>query len=371
MSFMRGVAGRSLLSRSFTTRSFSKPTVGFSAPVRVSSRSFATQGQKKPVKVAITGAAGQIGYALTFRVASGHLLGPDQPVILQLIELPHALDPLKGVVMELDDCAFPLVHGIQITDSIEKGFEDIDYALLVGSKPRKAGMERGDLLTENGKIFAPTGQALNKFAKKTCKTIVVGNPANTNCLIAANNAPDIPPENFTAMTRLDHNRALSQLSTKTNTHISKIHQIAIWGNHSATQYPDVNHGIINGRPAKEVINDEKWIKDTFIPAVQQRGAAVIKARGASSAASAANGCLNHIHDWVNGSNGEWVSMAIPSDGSYGVEKGVYYSYPVICKNGKYEKVQGLKIDSYSAQMMEKTKKELFEERDMVKALLPN
>lgn len=348
--------------------SFSRLSTRVAAAAKPLARSFSTQ--KAPVKVAVTGPAGQIGYATLFRIASGAMLGPDQPVILQLIELPHALDSLKGVAMELDDCAFPLLKGIKMTSDLHEGFEDADYALLVGSKPRGPGMERADLMKDNGAIFTGQGKALNATAKKSVKVIVVGNPANTNCLIAASNAPDIPRENFTAMTRLDHNRALSQLVTKTGADISTIKKVTIWGNHSATQYPDVNHALIGGQAARSVINDDAWIENTFIPDVQQRGAAIIKARGLSSAASAGNGAIDHMRDWALGTQqGDWTSMAIPSDGSYGIPEGVFFSYPVTCNNGKYEIVQGLEIDEFSAQKIEATKQELFEERDMVASML--
>jgi malate dehydrogenase len=274
-----------------------------------------------PKRIAITGAAGQIGYQLCFRIASGDLLGPNQPVILQLLEIPPALDMLKGVVMELDDAAFPLLHGVVATTDLEEGFRDADYAILVGAKPRGPGMERADLLSENGKIFGPQGKALNAVASRDVKVLVVGNPANTNALIAQANAPDLPPENFTAMTRLDHNRALAQLAAKTGVHHTLIKQMTIWGNHSSTQYPDLHHALVAGKPAMEMI-DQNWYVNDFIPTVQQRGAAIIKARGASSAASAASAAIDHIRDWALGTDGDdWVSMAVPSDGSYGIEPG--------------------------------------------------
>lgn len=325
---------------------------------------------KEPKRVAVTGAAGQIGYSLLFRIASGELLGPDQPVIIHAIELPGALKALEGVAMELDDCAFPLLRGVVQTSDLNEGFDDIDYALLVGSRPRGPGMERGDLLKENGKIFTSTGKALNDKAKSTAKILVVGNPANTNCLIASHNAPNIPAENFAAMTRLDHDRALAQLAIKSGTHNTDIEKMIIWGNHSATQYPDITNATISGKPASEVINDESWVRDTFIPTVQQRGAAIIAARGLSSAASAANAALSHTRDRALGSNGGWVSMAVPSDGSYGVPEGVFFSYPTTCDgDDNYSIVQGLDIDEFSAEKIEITKKELFEERDMVADLL--
>lgn len=329
-------------------------------------RAFSTT--KAPLKIAVTGPAGQIGYSLLFRIASGQLLGPDQPIILHAIELPQAMNALQGVAMELDDCAFPLLRGIRQTSDLEEGFEDVDYALLVGARPRGPGMERKDLMEANGAIFAPVGKALNKVAKKSVRTLVVGNPANTNCLIAASNAPDIPRENFNAMTRLDHDRALAQLAIKTNAHSSDIERMIIWGNHSSTQYPDISHAMVKGTAAKSLV-DQSWIENEFIPTVQKRGAAIIQARGSSSAASAANAALAHTRDWHNGSNGQWVSMAVPSDGSYGVEEGVFFSYPMICKDGKYEMVKGLDIDAFSAERIEATKKELFEERDMVAHLL--
>jgi len=299
------------------------------------------------------------------------MLGPHQPVILQLLEIDPAMKALEGVVMELKDCAFPLVKGITTSSSAEKAFENADYALLVGSKPRSKGMERGDLLNANGKIFVGQGQALNKFASKDVKVVVVGNPANTNCLIAANNAPDLNPDNFSALTRLDHDRALAQIAERVNCHTRDIQNLCIWGNHSATQYPDITHATVGGKPVPGLVNDDKWVRGTFIPTVQKRGAAIIEARGASSAASAANASIAHIRDWVAGTAGEWTSMAIPSCSAYGIGAGVYYSYPVTCDNGKATKVLGLKQDKFSTEMMEATKKELFSERDMVKALLPN
>lgn len=326
---------------------------------------------KEPVVVSITGAAGAIGYSLAFRVAGGMMLGPHQPVILKLIEIEPAMQALQGVVMELKDCAFPLVAGIEIHTDLEKGFANADYALLVGSKPRSKGMERGDLLKENGKIFVGQGKAINTTAKKSIKVVVVGNPANTNCLIAANNAPNIPAENFSALTRLDHDRALAQVADKINCHTSEIEKLCIWGNHSATQYPDLSYATVKGTSVKKIINDDKWINDTFIPTVQQRGAAIIEARGASSAASAANAALHHIRDWVQGTAGGWTSMAVPSCNEYGIGAGVYYSYPVICEDGKFTKVLGLRVDKFSQEKMDLTKKELFSERDMVKGLLPN
>jgi malate dehydrogenase len=324
---------------------------------------------RAPVRVAITGAAGQIGYQLSFRIASGQMLGPDQPVILQLLEIAPALDALKGVAMELEDCAFPTLAGVIATDQADEAFKDIDYALLVGAKPRGPGMERADLLMGNAKIFSAQGKALNDNAKKDAKILVVGNPANTNALIAQQNAPDLNPANFTAMTRLDHNRAMAQLANNTGKHTTDVKGVIIWGNHSATQYPDIDHCTIGGKPASDVA-DAAWLKKEFIPVVQQRGAAIIKARGLSSAASAASAAIDHIHDWALGTPaGEWVSMAVPSDGSYGIEPGVIYSYPVTCKNGKYEIVQGLAISDFSRGLMDATEKELREERAAVEELL--
>lgn len=324
---------------------------------------------KSPVRVAITGAAGQIGYQLCFRIAAGDMLGKDQPVILQLIEIPPAVDAATGVAMELSDAAFPLLHGTVVTSDINEGFKDTDYAILVGAKPRGPGMERGDLLSENGKIFGPQGKALNDHASRDVKVLVVGNPANTNALIAQAAAPDLPAENFTAMTRLDHNRALSQLAEKTGTHTTDIERMIIWGNHSATQYPDVSHCTVKAAPAHQQI-DKGWYTDTFIPDVQQRGAAIIKARGASSAASAASSAIDHIRSWVLGTpDDDWVSMAVPADGSYGIEPGVIYSYPCRCNNGQYEIVQGLTISDFSRERMDATNTELREERDAVADLL--
>ena len=324
---------------------------------------------KEPVRIAITGAAGQIGYQLCFRIASGGMFGPNQPVTLQLLEIPPAIDALKGVVMELEDAAFPLLHGIVATTDLDEGFTDTDYAILVGAKPRGPGMERADLLAENGKIFGPQGKSLNAVASRDVKVLVVGNPANTNALIAQANAPDLPPENFTAMTRLDHNRALAQLAEKTGQHHTLIKQMIIWGNHSSTQYPDLHHTLIGGKPALESV-DQKWYESVFIPTVQQRGAAIIKARGASSAASAASAAIDHIRDWALGTDGDdWVSMAVPSDGSYGIEPGVIYSFPCTCTNGQWKIVQGLEIDEFSRGRMDATDKELREEREAVNELL--
>ena len=322
----------------------------------------------RPVRVAITGAAGQIGYQLCFRIAAGDMLGPNQPVILQLIEIPPAIDALKGVAMELDDAAFPLLAGIETTTDIDEGFKDTDYALLVGARPRGPGMERADLLAENGKIFGPQGRALNTHASRDVKVLVVGNPANTNALIAQTNAPDLPPENFTAMTRLDHNRALAQLAIKTGTHHTQIRQMAIWGNHSATQYPDIHHTLVAGEPAISKV-DREWYENDFIPTVQQRGAAIIKARGASSAASAASSAIDHIRDWAMGTGDNWVSMAVASDGSYGIAPGVIYSFPCTCAEGRWSIVQGLEINDFSRARMDATYRELREERSAVENLL--
>lgn len=324
---------------------------------------------KAPVRVAITGAAGNIGYALAFRIAAGDMLGKDQPVILQLLEITPALDALKGVVMELRDCAFPLLTDVVATDDLNVAFKDADYALLVGARPRGPGMERKDLLSANGAIFGPQGKAMNDHASRDIKVLVVGNPANTNALIAQAAAPDLNPRNFTAMTRLDHNRAMWQLAEKTDSHINDVKNVVIWGNHSATQYPDISHCTIAGDKAAEKIN-EAWYKDTFIPDVQQRGAAIIKARGASSAASAASAAIDHMRSWALGTpTGEWVSMGVPADGSYGVESGVIYSYPCVCKNGDYEIVQGLEISDFDREKMNATETELREERASVEDLL--
>jgi malate dehydrogenase len=324
---------------------------------------------KEPVRVAVTGAAGNIGYALSFRLAAGDMLGPDQPVVLQLIEIPPAMDALAGVRMELNDCAFPLLAGIVTTSDYAAGFDGADYALLVGAKPRGAGMERKDLLGENGKIFAPQGKAINDHASKEVRVLVVGNPANTNALIALSNAPDLDRGQFSAMTRLDHNRAISQLAEKTAKHPNDIRRMIIWGNHSATQYPDISHCTVDGRPAKELV-EESWYRETFIPTVQQRGAAIIKARGASSAASAASAAIDHVRAWVQGtSEGDWMSMSVASDGSYGIAEGVMYSYPCTCKNGAYEIVQGLDCDPFSRERMDATDQELREERAAVEELL--
>jgi malate dehydrogenase len=324
---------------------------------------------KAPVRVTITGAAGQIGYQLAFRIASGQMLGNDQPVILQLLEIPPALPALQGVVMELDDCAFATLAGIVATDDPNVAFNDSDYALLVGARPRGPGMERKDLLQANAAIFSVQGKAMNDHANRDIRVLVVGNPANTNALIASSNAPDIDPSNFTAMTRLDHNRAKAQLAAKTGSHVNDIRCMTIWGNHSATQYPDVNHASVSGKQATDLV-DASWLADEFIPVVQQRGAAIIKARGASSAASAASAAIDHMHDWALGTpGGDWVSMAIPADGSYGIETGIVYSFPVRCDNGQYEIVQGLEVNEFSRGRMDATEKELREERAAIEELL--
>jgi len=324
---------------------------------------------KSPVRVTITGAAGQIGYQLAFRIASGQMLGIDQPVILQLLEIPPALDALKGVVMELDDCAFNTLAGITATADPDVAFKDSDFALLVGARPRGPGMERKDLLEANAAIFSVQGKAINEHASRDIRVLVVGNPANTNALIASSNAPDIDAGNFTAMTRLDHNRAIAQLAQKTDNHVSGIRRMIIWGNHSATQYPDVSHAEVAGKSATELV-DRKWLESEFIPVVQQRGAAIIKARGASSAASAASAAIDHMRDWTLGTPADdWVSMAIPADGSYGIEPGVMYSYPVRCRGGRYEIVQGLDVDDFSRSRMDATDAELREERAAIESLL--
>ena len=324
---------------------------------------------KNPVRVTITGSAGQIGYQLAFRIASGQMLGGDQPVILQLLEITPALQALDGVVMELDDCAFDTLTGMVATDDASIAFKDSDYALLVGASPRGPGMERKDLLEANAQIFSVQGKAMNDHANRNIKVLVVGNPANTNALITSSNAPDIEPANITAMTRLDHNRAAAQLAAKTGKHASDIKQITIWGNHSATQYPDIHHATVAGQAALGLV-DESWLIDEFIPSVQRRGAAIIKARGASSAASAASAAIDHMHDWVAGTSADdWVSMGIPADGSYGIAAGVIYSYPVRCSNGNYEIVQGLGISDFSRERMDATDTELREERAAIEELL--
>lgn len=323
---------------------------------------------KSPVRVAVTGAAGQIGYALLFRIASGAMLGADQPVILHLLEITPALPALDGVVMELNDCAFPTLAGVVTSDDPNVAFKDVDFALLVGARPRGEGMERKDLLEANGAIFGPQGKALNDHAKRDVKVLVVGNPANTNALIAQQNAPDLDPKCFTAMMRLDHNRALSQLAEKCDAHSSDVVKMTIWGNHSATQYPDITHATVNGTAAVDLI-DYSWYQDEFIPTVQQRGAAIIKARGASSAASAASAAIDHMRNWALGTaDGDWVSMAIPSDGSYGVAEGIIFGYPVTCSDGQYKIVQGLELDDFSKEKIKETETELREERAAVKHL---
>ncbi len=329
-----------------------------------------TTDTSAPLRVAITGAAGQIGYQLAFRIASGQLFGPERQVVLQLLEIPPAMGALNGVAMELDDCAFDLLADIVVTDQAEVGFRDINCALLVGAKPRTADMERKDLLLGNAQIFSAQGKALNEVASRDVKVLVVGNPANTNALIARENAPDLDPKNFTAMTRLDHNRAKAQLAAKTSAHVSDVNGMIIWGNHSATQYPDIAHATVNGEPAAAQV-DEAWYRDEFIPTVQNRGTAIIKARGASSAASAASAAIDHVRDWALGTPGdEWVSMGVASDGSYGIAEGVVYSYPVRCAGGgSFEIVQGLDIDDYSRDKMDVTDTELREERANVAELL--
>ncbi len=324
---------------------------------------------KPPVRVAVTGAAGQISYALLFRIASGDMLGHDQPVILQLLEIPPAMEALQGTVMEIEDGAFPLVHDIVASDEPEVAFGDADFAMLVGARPRGPGMERKDLLTENARIFSVQGAAIDAVARRDIRVLVVGNPANTNALIAASNAPSLDRRQFTAMTRLDHNRAISQLAAQTGKPSATITRMSIWGNHSATQYPDIRHALILGSPATELV-DHAWVVDNFIPTVQQRGAAIIKARGASSAASAASAAVDHVRTWVHGTpENDWVSMAIPSDGSYGINDELIYSYPVTCSDGHYEIVQALEIDEFSQARMSETEQELLEERDGVRDLL--
>ncbi|SHK84270.1 malate dehydrogenase [Pseudonocardia thermophila] len=321
-----------------------------------------------PVTVTVTGAAGQIGYALLFRIASGQLLGADVPVTLNLLEIPQAVKAAEGTAMELDDCAFPLLRGINIYDDAKKAFEGCNVALLVGARPRTKGMERGDLLEANGGIFAPQGKAINDGAADDIRVLVVGNPANTNALIAQHAAPDVPAERFTAMTRLDHNRAIAQLAKKLNVPLTEIKKMTIWGNHSATQYPDLYNAEVGGKIAAEQV-DETWLKEEFIPTVAKRGAAIIEARGASSAASAANAAIDHVFDWVNGTpEGDWTSAAIPSDGSYGIPEGIISSFPVVSKNGKWEIVQGLEINEFSRQKIDASVAELLEERDAVKSL---
>ncbi|WP_047258564.1 malate dehydrogenase [Chromobacterium subtsugae] len=317
---------------------------------------------KAPVRVAVTGAAGQIGYSLLFRIASGEMLGKDQPVILHLLDLPQAQTALKGVMMELEDCAFPLLAGMVATDDPNVAFKDVKVALLVGARPRSKGMERKDLLEANGAIFTVQGKALNDHAARDVKVLVVGNPANTNAWIAMKSAPDLDPKNFTAMLRLDHNRALSQIAAKTGKPVASIEKLAVWGNHSPTMYADYRFATIDGQSVKTLINDDVWNRDVFLPTVGKRGAAIIEARGLSSAASAANAAIDHIHDWVLGSNGKWVTMGVPSDGSYSIPEGVMYGVPVVCENGEYKRVEGLEIDAFSRERMDLTLAELEEER---------
>jgi malate dehydrogenase len=324
---------------------------------------------KTPVRVAVTGAAGQIGYSLLYRIASGEMLGKDQPVILQLLEVTPAMQALKGVMMELDDCAFPLLKEVIGSDDPKVAFKDCEIALLVGARPRSKGMERKDLLEANAQIFTVQGKALNEVANKNVKVLVVGNPANTNAYIAMKSAPNLNPKNFTAMLRLDHNRALSQLATKTKCAVGEIQKLVVWGNHSPTMYPDYRFADVNGKSMKTMVNDETWYKENFIPTVAKRGAAIIEARGLSSAASAANAAIDHIHDWWMGTNGKWVTMGVPSDGSYGIPEGIIYGFPCTCENKEYKIVKGLEIDAFSKEKMEFTLKELTEERDGVKHLL--
>ena len=325
---------------------------------------------KNPVRVAITGAAGQIGYSLLFRIASGQMLGPDQPVILQLLDITPALPAVQGVVMELEDCAFPLLAGVVVTDDPKVAFRDISVALLVGARPRSKGMERKDLLEANGAIFTTQGKALNEVAARDVRVLVVGNPANTNAYIAMRNAPDLPAASFTAMMRLDHNRALSQIAARTAKPVASVRKVTIWGNHSATQYPDLYSAEIDGKAVSGLIDDQAWVEQTFIPTVQKRGTAIIEARGLSSAASAANAAIDHIRDWVHGTrDGDWVTMGIPADGSYGIPEGCLYGYPVTCRNGRYDIVKGIAISDFSRARMDATHRELLEERDAVRHLL--
>ncbi|PSB92160.1 malate dehydrogenase [Candidatus Pandoraea novymonadis] len=324
---------------------------------------------KPAMRVAVTGAAGQIGYSLLFRIANGDMLGKDQPIVLQLLDLPQAQAALKGVVMELDDCAFPLLENVITTDNPKVAFKDIDIALLVGARPRSKGMERKDLLHANAEIFTVQGRALNEEAKRDVKVLVVGNPANTNAYIAMKSAPALPKENFTAMLRLDHNRALSQIATKTRTSVKVIEKLIVWGNHSPTMYPDYRFATINGQSVKAMINDDVWNKDIFLPTVGKRGGSIIEARGLSSAASAANAAIDHVRDWVLGTNGKWVTMGIPSDGSYDIPKDMIYGMPVTCENGRYKRVENLEIDAFSRERMNLTLQELQEERDGVADLL--
>jgi len=324
---------------------------------------------KTPVRVAITGAAGQISYSIIFRIAAGDMLGKDQPVILQLLEIPPAMDALKGVVMELNDCAFPLVAGVVATDDPNVAFKDTDYAVLVGARPRGPGMERGDLLMANAQIFSVQGKALNDHASRDVKVLVVGNPANTNALITLKNAPDLNPNNITAMMRLDHNRSLSQIGEKLDCATTDIEQMVVWGNHSATQYPDISYATAGGKAVKEQV-DNAWYVDNFIPTVQQRGAAIIKARGASSAASAASAAIDHMRDWALGTNGQWVSMGVYSKGnSYGIDEDLVYSRPIVCENGEWKEITGLEVSDFSREMMKKTEEELVSEREAIKEML--
>lgn len=326
---------------------------------------------KQPVRVAVTGAAGQIGYALLFRIAAGEMLGKDQPVILQLLEIPDekAQNALRGVMMELQDCAFPLLAGMEAYSDPMKAFKDVDYALLVGARPRGPGMERADLLAANAQIFTTQGKALNAVASRNVKVLVVGNPANTNAYIAMKSAPNLPPENFTAMLRLDHNRALSQIAEKTGKPVASIEQMAVWGNHSPTMYADYRFATINGQSVKDMIGDEDWNRNTFLPTVGKRGAAIIEARGLSSAASAANAAIDHMRDWALGTNGKWVTMGVPSQGWYGIPKDVMFGFPVTCENGRYKVVEGLSIDAFSQECINKTLAELEGEKEGVKHLL--
>ncbi len=325
---------------------------------------------KRPLRVAVTGAAGQIGYSLLFRIASGEMLGKDQPVILQLLDITPAMAALNGVVMELDDCAFPLLQSIVASDDPKVAFRDADVALLVGARPRSKGMERKDLLEANGAIFTTQGQALSEVASRDVRVLVVGNPANTNCYIAMRNAKDLKPSNFSAMMRLDHNRALTQIAQKLGKPVASVRKMTVWGNHSATQYPDLYSAEVDGSKVAALINDQAWIENQFIPTIQQRGAAIIQARGLSSAASAANAAMDHVRDWISGSrDGDWVSMGIPSEGSYGIPEGVIYGYPVTCRNGTYEIVKGIDVSDFSRARMQATLKELQEERDSIKHLL--
>jgi malate dehydrogenase len=324
---------------------------------------------KTAKRVAVTGAAGQIAYSLLFRIANGDLLGKDQPVILQLLDLPQALSAVKGVVMELEDCAFPLLSGIVVTDDPKTAFKDADVALLVGARPRSKGMERKDLLSANAEIFTVQGRALNETASRDVKVLVVGNPANTNAYIAMKSAPDLPKQNFTAMLRLDHNRALSQLATKSGKCVADIEKLAIWGNHSSTMYPDYRFATVNGQSLSALIHDDQWNREVFIPTVAKRGTAVIEARGASSAVSAANAAIDHMHDWLLGTNGKWVTMGVPSDGSYGIPEDIVYGVPVTCENGKYKRVTGLEIDAFSREKIDASLQELLEERSSIQHLL--